>query len=391
MSGFKSVIVFLHRWLGLISGLVVFIIAITGALYAFKEEILDYTQPFRFCKAEQSAPLPPSVLMPVAQQILPGKSLHAMYYAGEGRNAKAIFFAEAEEHYYWQVYVNPHTGKVVAAIDEETGFFPFILRGHFYLWLPEKIGQPVVAIATLVFFVMLVSGIILWWPKKKKQFKQKISIHWSARWRRRNYDIHQVVGFYTAVFALVFVVTGLVWGFSWFMKSYYFVASAGKSYVDYYEPVSVANEKTTTHAIDKVFYKLLKENPNAQAIEVHPPHDSTSVIAANVNPDRDTYWKTDYRYFDQYSLKEINVDHVWGRWHQASVADKLLRMNYDLHVGAMFGLFGKIIACLVSLLIASMPITGFLVWWGRRNKSKTKKPVIAQFDSGTPPAEPASC
>ena len=41
-------------------------------------------------------------------------------------------------------------------------------------------------------------------------------------------------------------------------------------------------------------------------------------------------------------------------------------LNYDIHIGAVLGLTGKIIAFLISLICASLPITGFLVWWNKR-------------------------
>lgn len=49
---------------------------------------------------------------------------------------------------------------------------------------------------------------------------------------------------------------------------------------------------------------------------------------------------------------------------------KLGDMNYDLHTGQILGLGGKILAFLASLISASLPITGTLLWWGRKRKSK---------------------
>jgi uncharacterized iron-regulated membrane protein len=121
----------------------------------------------------------------------------------------------------------------------------------------------------------------------------------------------------------------------------------------------------------------LDENPNADWIEVHPPDYEHGSIAANANPDASTYWKMDYRYFDQYTLEELPVDHVWNRFHEASFGDKLHRINYDIHVGAIGGLPGKFLAFCLSAIIASLPVTGFLIWWGRKNKKKPhKKPSI---------------
>jgi uncharacterized iron-regulated membrane protein len=123
-------------------------------------------------------------------------------------------------------------------------------------------------------------------------------------------------------------------------------------------------------AMDRVFALMQKEYPSAEAIEVHVPETKASPIAANANPDGDTYWQVDYRYFDQHTLKEASVDHVWGRFKDADGADKLLRMNYDIHTGAVLGLPGKILAFFASLICASLPISGVYIWWGRRNKKQ---------------------
>jgi len=53
---------------------------------------------------------------------------------------------------------------------------------------------------------------------------------------------------------------------------------------------------------------------------------------------------------------------------------KLNNMNYDIHVGQILGITGKIIAFLASLVCASLPVTGFIIWWGKRKKSKKGKP-----------------
>jgi uncharacterized iron-regulated membrane protein len=44
-------------------------------------------------------------------------------------------------------------------------------------------------------------------------------------------------------------------------------------------------------------------------------------------------------------------------------------MNYDIHTGAILGLPGKILMFFASLICATLPVTGFVIWWGRRKKS----------------------
>src|SRR5205814_1999367 len=128
----------------------------------------------------------------------------------------------------------------------------------------------------------------------------------------------------------------------------------------------------------RIWHKMNAEYPKAELIEVHIPNNDSVAIEAVANPDAATYWKADYRYFDQYSLKEIDVKHLYGRYANTTVADKIIRMNYDVHTGAVWGITGKILAFFGSLIAASLPVTGFLIWRGRKKKAKAAKQVIAK-------------
>ncbi|AOW09605.1 PepSY-associated TM helix domain-containing protein [Flavobacterium gilvum] len=371
-NNFKKAIGKIHLWLGLSSGIIVFIIAITGCLYAFQEEIQNYTEEYRFVEKQNKAFLLPSQLEQIARKELPGKVLHSIKYNGREKSAEAIFF-HYEPTYYYIIYLNPYTGKKLKTINMDEGFFSFILDGHFYLWLPEKIGQTVCATATLIFLILIISGLFLWFPRNKNAVKQRFWFRWkdTTKWKRKNYDLHNITGFYVLLIALVFAITGLVWGFQWFANSYY-KSLGGKKSLIYQDAVSTKKSTTIAKPLDKVWQMMQKEYPTAKSIEVHPPENDSTAIAANINPEVGTFYKIDYRYFDQYTLKEIQVNHIFDKYADANVADKLIRMNYDIHTGAVFGLAGKIFAFLISLLIATLPISGFYIWWGRNKKKKEK-------------------
>ncbi|QEC41856.1 PepSY-associated TM helix domain-containing protein [Pseudobacter ginsenosidimutans] len=372
----KKVVGKLHLWLGLASGLIVFIIAITGCIYAFQAEISDLTQPYRFVEKSDKPQLTPSQFKAIADSVLPGKHPHSINYDTREGRAAAIIFYSPDPEYYYSVYVNQYTGEVLKVKDMLHGdFFRFILDGHFYLWLPDAIGQSVVAWSTVVFVVMMISGIFLWWPRNRAARKQRFKVKFNASWKRVNYDIHNVLGFYMSWVAIVLAVTGLVWGFQWFAKTLYAVTGGEKTY-EFYEPHSTDKNIATytpTAAVDVIYEKMKAEYPAAEMFEVHYPETDSSSLGVAINPDVDTYWKSDYRYFDQYTLKEIEVTHIYGKFKDANAADKLARMNYDLHTGAVWGLPGKILMFCASLIAASLPVTGFLLWRGRHRAKK--KPV----------------
>lgn len=368
----KKAIGFIHLWLGLSSGLVVLFMGVTGCILAFEREIEMLTVPEQYVSPQENNFLPSSVIYKIATAKLPGKVAHSVTYGSKNRAAVVTFYHDDPEYYYL-AYINPYSGKVLLVKNMADDFFRIVIDGHFYLWLPHDIGRPIIASATLIFVVMMITGIILWWPKNKAARKQRFSVKWNAKWRRVNYDMHNVIGFYMSWIAIFIAISGLVMGFQWVSKSVYWVASGGKQPVAFYEPVSKARKLAATVPVeDRLYEKMKMLYPAVETIEVHFPDNDTAAISGAANPDASTYWKVDYRYFDQNTLEEIPVTHMFGRSKDNKTADKIARMNYDIHVGAVLGLPGKILAFFASLLAASLPVTGFLLWWGRRNKRKAE-------------------
>lgn len=94
-------------------------------------------------------------------------------------------------------------------------------RLHRFLLLPEEIGKHVTGVATLLFLAMLLTGIVLWWPKKWRQTGQHLVIRWKAKWRRKNYDWHRATGFYMLFPSIVLAITGLSFSYEWMHDALY--------------------------------------------------------------------------------------------------------------------------------------------------------------------------
>ena len=110
-----------------------------------------------------------------------------------------------EDGFYKTVFVNPYNAGVVEVADRTLNFFEVVLL-HWSLLLVNDIGQPIVGIATLVFVALLISGLVLWWPKSTRQ--QRVSSSGSggsaAQWKQKNYDLHNIPGTMFSLVALLF-------------------------------------------------------------------------------------------------------------------------------------------------------------------------------------------
>jgi uncharacterized iron-regulated membrane protein len=366
---FKKWIGKLHLWLGLVSGALVVFLGITGCILAFEKEIRNLTEPWQFVEKQSRPYLPPSQLKAIAAPYLGGKPVLGLEYAGLDKVAYAAYFDTIA---YSIVAMNPYTGEVLKVKDMTKDFFRIVLDGHFYLWLPHHIGRPIVASATLVFLIMMISGIILWWPKNKAARKQRFSIKWNAKWRRVNYDLHNVLGFYMSWIGIFLAITGLVWGFDWFADATYWATSGGKSRPPHEHPVSKLDPGGNTDQVaDYLWAEKIAQVKEHESLTVFFPYFETDPLEIGINHRPGTYYKVDYYHYDRYSGEELPATGSYaGSFEDAKLADKLVRMNYDIHVGAILGLPGKMLAFFGSLIAASLPITGFLLWRGRTKKKK---------------------
>jgi uncharacterized iron-regulated membrane protein len=359
-----------HLWLGLASGLVVFIVSLTGAIFTFQDEIRDVTEPWRKVEARATAQLRPSQLQAAALARHPGVKKETTWttYFGPER-AATVFFTDSAQMPI-MVSLNPYTGQVVQEQNLRYHFFSIVQAIHMTLLLPEAVAKWVVGGSVIIFVVMLGTGLVLWWPKRKHERKQRLTIKWGARWRRVNYDLHNVLGFYVAGIAVVLALTGLFMIFPVLLDSAMLVANGGRTYPSEKEVAKVdtlrAVAATAQPLPDVVYQAVQRRSPGTEMMIIGPEGDGKA-------PAQCWAYRKALHYYhrDEYAFHPVSGQLLQARMHAGlSNGGKLSEMNYDLHTGQILGLGGKIVAFLASLLSASLPVTGTVLWWGRRQKSK---------------------
>jgi len=367
--GFKTKIRFIHKWLGLISGLIVFIVSITGCIFCFHDEIKDITRKeWRLVEPQNQPFVMPSVLQQKAKEILPDYKQSMVSFYGKNRSAIVYTYSDTGNLY---LYFNPYTGKYLKTENPETDFFIIVEYIHLYLLLPDYIGKHIIGGATIIFILLLISGMIQWWPKRRSDIKRSFTVKWSAKWRRVNYDWHNTSGFYIAAIALILAVTGLTFTYEWVGDGIYKTFNfGGDKAIETKTPVidTTQFKSNSLTAVDHAFIQTIKLQPKAEMIFVTFPQQKGDIINTGVYPHTLRYDHQSNYYFHPLDGKRIKSQ----AFEQKSLGLQVVEMNYGIHTGQVLDLPGKIIAFIASLLAAALPVTGFVIWYGRRNKSGKK-------------------
>ncbi|MGO4294710.1 PepSY-associated TM helix domain-containing protein [Chitinophaga sp. RAB17] len=417
----------IHLYLGLAAGLVITISCLTGALLVFEKELTEAFNPGRYYIQPSGERLPLDKVAEMVKQQVPGagisriqvfadptRTLQVLLEEGKkGGKKEGKGRAEAKENAQGDVkavsrsekkdkpagpekgapkkekggrtaFVNPYTGKVVELYSYQQTFYYQIFSLHRWL-LAGPTGKVITGASTLIFVFILITGIILWWPKTRNIFKQRIKVKWDGGWKRLNHDLHVVLGFYAAIFLFVSAFTGLTWSYEWFSNGLY--AMLGTSPKPMAAPVSApAVVSESKHISYETALATVRQSvPDAIFYTLSAPKDSTASFMVTLLP-ASAFQEaaTTTYYLDQFSGKVLQSQ----TFAQRNLGQKIRGTIKPLHTGAIFGMPSKILALFVALLGVIFPTTGTIMWINRtrKKKKKIKSPAISRENVASPVA-----
>ena len=187
---------------------------------------------------------------------------------------------------------------------------------------------------------------------------------WTSWWKRLNYDLHSVLGFYASWYLLVIAITGIIATFPIVEKNIFLIT---KSPPPPWEnpPFSEKSYNRNGIALDLALQKAQQAIPAAVSTDVILPRTSQEPIqfikrvphALNRNAES-------FVYVDQYSGKILRVD----LYEKFSLGATIHALISPLHIGQIFGLPTQILALLASALLPFSAVSGVILWWNRRRQ-----------------------
>ncbi|KAF2507233.1 PepSY domain-containing protein [Flavobacterium zhairuonense] len=351
----------IHLWLGLATGIIVFIISITGCIYVFEEEIRDFSKDKKlFVPTQEKTFVGLEKIVSSFQKEFPKDKITSIKINQQIPNA-AVELSTKKKTYYF----NPYNGVLIG--NEKQDWLTVVRKLHTELLLGET-GSLIQRWAVVIFALMLITGLILWFPQQMRSLKQSLTIKWKGTFKRVNYDLHNVLGFYASFFLIVIVFTGLFFAFKEVKNAAAFVTGTKLSEGTEVKSETIPQKESLAVRYDRIYKTTNQKYPGA------------NTATFSIKKDKDVRLRLTYPYKWYRNQNTFFFDAKTGQllryklYKDFNAADIIEASNYEVHTGRFFGLFGKIIAFLASLIAASLPITGFIIWLKKKKKSKKKTP-----------------
>ena len=365
---FKKVLFQLHWFFGITAGLVLALMGVTGALYSFQEEILLAINPEMAVTAQAGDVLPPGEMVERLQ--VQGLSVSGLYVDTEGGQPTRVFLTPPPGERRGGIrFVDPYTAEIFEA-PRGLQFFGLMLQLHRFLAMGQS-GRQITGACTIALVFFCLSGLYLRWPRKVWSWRAWLTFDWAKKGRAFNWDLHAVVGTWCLPLYLCAALTGLYWSYDWYRSGLESLLSDKPRVVGEERgrrgpppegqgmpPVNYANlwQGIQRTAGDRLgIYSLQLPNAAGQSARVFFMLRDAEHTRA----------------FDQMQLDPLTGEAKQvERYADKSFKARLLASVYALHTGEYFGMTGRILMMVASLLMPLFFVTGLLLYLDRRRKKR---------------------
>lgn len=386
----------IHLWLSVPFGLIITLVCFSGAMLVFENEVNEwFRRDLYYVETVKESPLPMDKLLEkVATTLTDSVSVTGVSISSDPGRAYQVSLSKPRRA---SLYVDQYTGEVKGK-SERSGFFMFMFRMH--RWLLDSMnpgnegifwGKMIVGVSTLLLVFVLISGIVIWWPRTRKALKNSLKITATKGWKRFWYDLHVAGGMYALIFLLAMALTGLTWSFPWYRTAFYkvFGVEVQQRAAQGHEQKSDAQKRDTKLAAHRE--KKREGNDVRKGERSRRPENNHSDMYSVTSPF--VYWQEIYdklgrqnpeykqisissgtasvsfnrfgnqRASDRYSFNTDNGEFTETSLYQhQDKSGKIRGWIYSVHVGNWGGMFTRILTFIAALLGAALPLTGYYLW-----------------------------
>ena len=401
----KTVWFKIHWFLGITAGIILLVVGVTGAIMSFEKEILraiNQDSYYVSVPTEQKK-LSTKELLEKFQTSNPNAKINSISFSSDAESSTTITIAGEGENARKGVtkFVNPYTAEVLPDIVGKD-FFGFVLRLHRWLAFPQEIrevGKQTVAISTISLVILIISAIVIYWGRIKHSFFKSFTFKFRHKGRAFLSTMHSAIGMWVIPFYLLAALTGLSWSYGWYNDMLYKIVGVEKPQKPQQQAEGQKSQGDMSQAQKgdgKPEGERAQREGKAQGVKGVAKFDDLqkAINMFDIFVQRDyskvtlripqkgtiysfSYLDTNPEHFRAMNTLELDINSWQLLKHdiytEKPLNERLMKSILPLHTGEYFGFIGQTGMFIASLLMSLFTITGFMLYFNRKNKKKEKE------------------
>lgn len=370
----------IHIWLSIPFGLVISITCFTGAMLIFETEITESVQrDLYYVDSVDGEPMPlPELLSRVESTLEEGQRITGVTISDDPARTYKVNLSQPKRA---AIYVDQYSGEVLGQA-ERLEFFRTMFLLHRWLMdeRPEDNnaifwGKMIVGVSTLMFVVILISGIVIWVPRSITAWKNRSKITVTKGWHRFWYDLHVAGGIYATLLLLAMALTGLTWSFEWYREDFYklFGVELAEQSKTAAKPESGdAAQRARAGRAGRDAEKRVDASPyiawdaayrNVRNVVGDDARITLSKGSASVSLSGWGNQRASDKYLFDEATGEITSTELYA---DSDRSRKIRGWIFSVHVGNWGGLLTRVLWFLAAMIGATLPLTGYYLWIKRK-------------------------
>ena len=357
----RKILFQVHLWVGVILGLYIIVIGLTGSILVFRDELALLSHPdLNFENSADPAGWPDlTKVMKNAQAEYPEYKLVSAYMPTAVTKGFLVYMEGANERWLYLI-ANPADGRIAGSMDLKTSWLFWMSDLHIRL-LAGNVGWILNGLGGAFLVLLTVTGLVLWWPGIKT-WRRALTINWKRSWKRINFDLHSAIGFWTLSIVSMWALSGV----------YFVFPKQFEAVVNYVSPVAGGVEPQVklpppvigqSADMQSLLAQAQAASPASRLAGIYIPENAkgpiTVFMARKALMD---FSQMDRVYFDPSSGKQLAI---WRSGINPTLGSKFVYWLGPLHFGVYWGTGIKILWAALGLSLPVLTITGTLMYWNR--------------------------
>lgn len=420
MRRVRQILFWSHLFLGATAGLVILIMSATGAALALKPQVLEFLERDVRVVSPEGTRLPPSAVVDIVKRASPEAAPQSITVKREATAAVSASLGRGET-----LYVNPYTGAVLGTgAPRATAFFQWLTDWHRWLGADAEARAPwrrMTGASNAAFLMLALSGLYLWWPRQfsLRHFGAVLWFRRTSTSRARDFNWHNVIGFWCLPAIIVMTLSGVVISYPWASNLVYRLTGSpvperggrggparGSSVNNEQQPVGVRPASPDVAPVEIASLDQLWSRAEAQV----PTWSTLSLRLPSRPGGPAAFTITDGASWNAFARSQLTLNGVsgevmqWQPYEGSSLGQKWRGWLRFAHTGELGGLTGQVIAgigCMggvmlvyTGLALAFRRLWNWSLWKRARSEPRTPHvvsaavpgPGIAGRDLGSPQA-----
>ncbi|HEX4947055.1 MAG TPA: PepSY-associated TM helix domain-containing protein [Blastocatellia bacterium] len=378
MKVLRKIIFWCHLCCGVLAGVIILLMSVTGVLLTYEKQITAWadTRHYQIAPPAGTARLPLETLL--------AKVRDTQNAAPVSVTARALDHAPVAVGLNGgrTVYANPYTGEVLG--ENATGtrhFFRVVTDWHRWLGTEgagRAAGRLITGVCNFAFLFIVVSGFYLWWPRTWTwpQFKNILWFRRGLPGKARDFNWHNVIGFWSMLPLFLIVLSATVISFPWMSNLVYRVV--GESPPAPASPASPsapkpANSSDPLAGLNAPWTRAEQHAPGWKTLSLRLPATADAPLVFTI--DHGTGGEPQKRATLTLDRKTGDVM-KWEPFSSFTTGRQLRTFLRFAHTGEVGGIVGQTIAGIVSLGGAVLVWTGLALAWRRFRAWKTRRAKV---------------